>query len=106
MVRGLTKRFGGVVANDAIDFVMGVTGVHAVIGPNGTGKTTFIAQLCGELMPDAGSVRFAGADITRWPAYRRPRTGSTSGNTRTARRTTPSAARRSEAGRVPVLAGI
>jgi len=49
--------------------------VHAVIGPNGAGKTTFIAQLCGELMPDRGSVHFAGADITRWPAYRRARAG-------------------------------
>jgi branched-chain amino acid transport system ATP-binding protein len=75
LVRGLTKRFGGVVANDAIDLVMHATGIHALIGPNGAGKTTFIAQLCGELMPDAGSVHFAGVDITRWPAYRRARSG-------------------------------
>ena len=75
LVRGLTKRFGGIVANDAIDISMERTGVHALIGPNGAGKTTFIAQLCGELLPDAGSVRFAGADVTRWPAYRRARAG-------------------------------
>jgi branched-chain amino acid transport system ATP-binding protein len=75
LVRGLTKRFGGLVANDAIDFTMGTAGIHALIGPNGAGKTTFIALLCGELMSDAGSVHFAGADITRWPAYRRARAG-------------------------------
>jgi branched-chain amino acid transport system ATP-binding protein len=75
LVRGLTKRFGGIVANDAIDLSMERTGVHALIGPNGAGKTTFIAQLCGELAPDAGSVRFDGADVTRWPAYRRARAG-------------------------------
>ncbi|HUG78243.1 MAG TPA: ABC transporter ATP-binding protein [Burkholderiales bacterium] len=74
-VRGLTKRFGGIVANSAIDLVLPATGIHAVIGPNGAGKTTFIAQLCGELMPDAGSVHFRGADITRWPPYRRARAG-------------------------------
>jgi branched-chain amino acid transport system ATP-binding protein len=74
-VRGLTKRFGGLVANDAIDFAMDAAGIHALIGPNGAGKTTFIAMLCGELMADAGSVHFAGADITRWPAYRRARAG-------------------------------
>ena len=74
-VRGLTKRFGGLVANDAVDFAVGAAGIHALIGPNGAGKTTFIALLCGELMPDAGTVQFAGADITRWPAYRRARAG-------------------------------
>src|SRR5919109_3561025 len=75
LVRGLTKRFGGVVANNAIDLAMDATGIHALIGPNGAGKTTLIAQLCGEFMPDAGSVHFSGVDITRWPAYRRARAG-------------------------------
>jgi branched-chain amino acid transport system ATP-binding protein len=74
-VRGLSKRFGGIVANDAIDLAMGPSGVHALIGPNGAGKTTFIALLCGELRPDAGSVRFGGQDITRWAPERRARAG-------------------------------
>ena len=74
-VRGLTKRFGGLVANDAVDLEVASTGVHAVIGPNGAGKTTLIAQLCGEVAPDAGSVRFAGEDITAWPPHRRARAG-------------------------------
>ena len=74
-VTRLTKRFGGVVANDSIDLSVAKCGVHALIGPNGAGKTTFIAQLCGELMPDSGTVRFGGEDITRWPAHRRARAG-------------------------------
>jgi branched-chain amino acid transport system ATP-binding protein len=74
-VRGLTKRFGGLVANDSIDLTVARRGVHALIGPNGAGKTTFIAQLCGELMPDSGSVRFCGEEITRWPPHRRARAG-------------------------------
>ena len=75
VVRGLSKRFGGIVANDAIDLTLAPTGIHAVIGPNGAGKTTLVAQLCGELAPDAGSVHFAGEDITAWKPYRRARAG-------------------------------
>jgi branched-chain amino acid transport system ATP-binding protein len=74
-VRRLTKRFGGLVANDAVDLTLGDTGVHALIGPNGAGKTTLIAQLCGELMPDQGSVHFAGQEITAWKPERRARAG-------------------------------
>ena len=75
VVRGLTKRFGGIVANDAIDLEVASVGVHAVIGPNGAGKTTLIAQLCGEVAPDAGSIHFAGEDITAWRPHRRARAG-------------------------------
>ncbi|MDP6342073.1 MAG: ABC transporter ATP-binding protein, partial [Alphaproteobacteria bacterium] len=39
--------------------------IHAIIGPNGAGKTTLVAQLAGELKPNAGQVIFAGRDITR-----------------------------------------
>ena len=74
-VRGLTKRFGAVPASDALDLDVAPGGVHAVIGPNGAGKSTLIAQLAGEQLPDAGTVRFAGTDITRWPAHRRARLG-------------------------------
>ena len=70
-VRGLTKRFGGLVATDALDFEVAADEVHAVIGPNGAGKTTLIRQLAGESMPDAGSIEFAGRDVTRLPSYRR-----------------------------------
>jgi branched-chain amino acid transport system ATP-binding protein len=74
-VRGLTKTFGALRACDGIDFEVREGETHAVIGPNGAGKTTFISQLAGNLLPDAGSVRFAGTDITRLPAPRRARLG-------------------------------
>jgi branched-chain amino acid transport system ATP-binding protein len=74
-VRGLVKHFGALRATDGIDFEVREGETHAVIGPNGAGKTTFISQLAGNLRPDAGSVRFAGADITTLPAPKRARLG-------------------------------
>jgi branched-chain amino acid transport system ATP-binding protein len=74
-VRGLTKSFGALRASDRIDFEVREGETHAVIGPNGAGKTTFISQLAGNLRPDAGSVRFAGADVTHFPAPKRARLG-------------------------------
>jgi branched-chain amino acid transport system ATP-binding protein len=67
-VRGLTRRFGGLVATDGLDLDIGQGETHAIIGPNGAGKTTLIAQLAGDLRSDAGAVRFAGEDITRLSA--------------------------------------
>jgi len=63
-VRGLTKTFGGLVATSRVDLDVVAGETLAVIGPNGAGKTTLIAQLAGELTPDAGVIRFAGRDIT------------------------------------------
>jgi branched-chain amino acid transport system ATP-binding protein len=74
-VKGLTKSFGALRACDGIDFDVKEGETHAVIGPNGAGKTTFISQLAGNLLPDAGTVRFAGDDITRLPAPKRARLG-------------------------------
>jgi branched-chain amino acid transport system ATP-binding protein len=74
-VTGLTKTFGALRACDGIDFEVREGETHAVIGPNGAGKTTFISQLAGNLLPDSGSVRFAGNDITRLPAPQRARMG-------------------------------
>jgi len=74
-VRGLTKQFGALRASDGIDFDVAEGETHAVIGPNGAGKTTFIGQLAGNLRPDSGTVRFAGADITAFAAPRRARLG-------------------------------
>ena len=70
-VSGLTKRFGGLVATDRLDFSVDIGEVHAVIGPNGAGKTTLIAQLAGTLAPDAGRIVMDGADITRRSAHAR-----------------------------------
>ena len=74
-VRRLSKSFGALRATDNIDFHVVEGETHAVIGPNGAGKTTFISQLSGNLLPDAGSVRFSGEDITRLPAQKRARKG-------------------------------
>lgn len=64
-VRGLVKRFGGLMATDHVDFDITDNQIHALIGPNGAGKTTFISQLAGGLHPDKGSIAFYGIDITR-----------------------------------------
>jgi branched-chain amino acid transport system ATP-binding protein len=74
-VEKLAKRFGGIVATDDVVIEVPEGELHAVIGPNGAGKTTLIAQLSGQLMADSGRIRFAGADITRVPAWRRSHLG-------------------------------
>ncbi len=74
-IDALTKRFGGVVASDAISLALRHGELHALIGPNGAGKTTLIGQLTGELAPDSGRVRFDGRDVTALPVYRRSRLG-------------------------------
>ena len=74
-VRGLRKRFGGLVATDGVDLDVAEGETLAVIGPNGAGKTTLIAQLSGDLAPDAGTIRFAGEDVTALPAPARSRRG-------------------------------
>ena len=74
-VRGLTKVFGGLIATNRVDLDVLAGETHAVIGPNGAGKTTLIAQLAGELSPDAGTIRFGGRDVTALPAPARSRLG-------------------------------
>jgi branched-chain amino acid transport system ATP-binding protein len=70
-VEKLVRRFGGIVATDNLSLDVARGELHAIIGPNGAGKTTLISQLTGQLLPSAGTIRFAGQDITRLPAYRR-----------------------------------
>jgi branched-chain amino acid transport system ATP-binding protein len=70
-VEGLTKRFGGVVAADAIALDIPRGEFHAIIGPNGAGKTTLIGLLAGEIAPQDGSIRFEGSDITALPVHSR-----------------------------------
>ncbi|HEU4369505.1 MAG TPA: ABC transporter ATP-binding protein [Methylomirabilota bacterium] len=74
-VRGLRKHFGGLVATDGVDLEVAEGETLAVIGPNGAGKTTLIGQLSGDLRPDAGTIRFAGADVTALPAFARSHRG-------------------------------
>ena len=72
---GLLKRFGGLVATNELSLEIATGEIHAVIGPNGAGKTTLVAQLAGELVPDAGTVHFAGVDITFEPPAQRAARG-------------------------------
>jgi branched-chain amino acid transport system ATP-binding protein len=74
-VTALSKAFAGVIASDGLSFDVGTGELHAVIGPNGAGKTTLVNQIAGQTLPDSGSIRFAGRDITRLPAYRRSKLG-------------------------------
>ena len=73
--RGLVKRFGGLVATDAVSIDVRPGEIHALIGPNGAGKTTLVSQLTGSLAPDAGTIHFAGRDVTRLPTHARVRLG-------------------------------
>ncbi len=73
--RGLVKRYGGLVATSEVDIDVRPGEVHALLGPNGAGKTTLIGLLTGAIEPDAGSVAFAGRDVTRLPVHRRARLG-------------------------------
>src|SRR5205085_6049439 len=74
-IADLTKRFGGLTANDALSLDVTVGELLAVIGPNGAGKTTLIAELSGELRPDAGTIRFAETDVSRLGPARRAMLG-------------------------------
>jgi branched-chain amino acid transport system ATP-binding protein/branched-chain amino acid transport system permease protein len=61
---GLTKRYGGLVANSDIDFTVNHGEVRGIIGPNGAGKTTFFKMLTCEVPPTSGNIVFEGRDIT------------------------------------------
>lgn len=62
-VSGVTQRFGGLVALDGVSLNVQRGTVHAVIGPNGSGKTTFLNVLSGAYTPQAGSVRLLGQEL-------------------------------------------
>ena len=74
-VSGLRKAFGALVVTDGVSLDVAEGEVHALIGPNGAGKTTLIAQLSGALAPDAGTIRFAGEDVTVLSEHDRARRG-------------------------------
>ena len=73
--RGITRRWGGLVAVDQVSIELGRGAVHAVIGTNGAGKSTLINILSGETPPSAGTVELLGQDVTRWSQPRRARAG-------------------------------
>ncbi|MDE2517759.1 MAG: ABC transporter ATP-binding protein, partial [Rhodospirillales bacterium] len=61
---GISKRYGGLLANAEIDFAVPEGMLAGVIGPNGAGKSTFFKMLTAEIVPSAGRIRFHGRDIT------------------------------------------
>jgi branched-chain amino acid transport system ATP-binding protein len=63
-VRGLTRRFGGVLALDGLSFDLEPGGILGLIGPNGSGKTTFFNVLTGITRAHGGEIRFGGRPIT------------------------------------------
>ncbi len=63
-VTGLTKRYGGLVANSDIDFSVDHGELRGIIGPNGAGKSTFFKMLTCEVLPTSGKIMFDGRDIT------------------------------------------
>ena len=69
-IEGITKRFGGLLANKEVEFGVEQGAIVGLIGPNGAGKTTLFNCVTGFYRPDEGKVTFDGRDITGWPADR------------------------------------
>ncbi len=69
---GVTKRFGSVVAVDALDLEVRHGEFLSLLGPSGCGKTTTLRLIAGFERPDEGEIRIEGDDVARLPAYRRP----------------------------------
>lgn len=68
-IRGLIKRFGGVTAVNALDMTVRSGDVHALIGPNGSGKTTTLNVVSALYRADGGSIRFDGAQLVGMPSH-------------------------------------
>ena len=77
LLRGqnITRRWGGLVALNAVNIELTRGSVHAVIGTNGAGKSTLINILSGEFPPSSGTVELLGQDVTQWQQPRRARAG-------------------------------
>jgi branched-chain amino acid transport system ATP-binding protein len=74
-LRGVGRRFGGVVAVSGVDLDVRPGERRAILGPNGAGKTTLFNLISGEFPPTAGTVELFGDDVTALPARKRARLG-------------------------------
>jgi len=75
VVEAISRSYGGVRAVDSASFTVPKGSIVGLIGPNGAGKSTALGIISGFIRPDAGSVTFAGVDVTRLAAHRRARRG-------------------------------
>src|SRR3546814_2106609 len=75
LVAGVEKRFGGIRAVQEVDLAVSSGQIHALIGPNGSGKTTTFNLMSGLYLPDGGTVRRNGRDIGGLPAHAITRRG-------------------------------
>src|SRR5438046_6241289 len=65
-VAGLTTKVSGFTILSGLDFSIEENELRVLLGPNGAGKTTLISMITGQFKPTAGSIRFAGQNITGW----------------------------------------
>src|SRR5438309_2800547 len=70
VVENLIKRFGGFTAVSNVSFKVDQGEILGLIGPNGSGKSTIFNMLSGTLVPSAGSMKFAGAELGSLPRHR------------------------------------
>jgi ABC-2 type transport system ATP-binding protein len=75
LARGLTRRFGALVAVDGLDLEVRPGEILGFLGPNGAGKTTTLRMCAGLLKPDAGTIEVAGASLAREPRRAKARFG-------------------------------
>ena len=68
-LNSITKKFGGLVANENVSFDVEEGEIVGVVGPNGAGKTTLFNSISGAFLPTSGSITFNGKDITSLPAH-------------------------------------
>ena len=73
--RGLTRRYGGLIAVDGVDLTLRKREIHAIIGPNGAGKTTLVGMISGRVRPTSGTILFTGRDVTGMTAPERVMAG-------------------------------
>jgi branched-chain amino acid transport system ATP-binding protein len=74
-VERVSRRFGGLLAVNAVSLTASAGRITALIGPNGAGKTTLFAIIAGFLKPSDGTVRYGGEDVTGEPPHRLARRG-------------------------------
>jgi branched-chain amino acid transport system ATP-binding protein len=74
-VRDLAKKFGQLVVIESLSFHLEQGEALGIVGPNGAGKTTLLNLIAGDIAPDAGSVTFAGNEVTKEPSHVRCRRG-------------------------------